>query len=250
VRSNSLHPFEEEVERHECESMASFIRHVAVNHVSRGYFFYVVGRIPFEKEPAKTDRKIMSQYDIGGSKWANHRARKRGEATVKYFRCNRVFVILATHGEHPFFKEEHHVKDFRREPLSVGGYRIAVRGRPGRRRRVSVAIAADRFRALLDFFRKAALREEAREIQRSLASLRLEPYAPVQRQAFAIVKEINRVRCISGLEPVSFSALQGLFPHPLNFRYRREKLPETAESFRPASPAPKPKSRLENWTDT
>lgn len=87
-------------------SVAGFVQQLAVSYVTHGYYFYVLGRIPDHKLPAETDQKIISQYGIDVSKWTRARRKKDGLANVHYLRYGRFFVLLATHGEHPFFEAE------------------------------------------------------------------------------------------------------------------------------------------------
>ena len=115
-----------------CESktLSRFIHRLMANYLSRGYFYYVIGKIPPHKDPAKTDRKIITQYGIAASKWAKARARKRGEASIQYHRYAENFVILATEGTHRFFTEEAFgLRDIRLEPLVVAGCVISYQWR-------------------------------------------------------------------------------------------------------------------------
>ena len=77
-------------------SVAGFVQQLAVCYIARGYYFYVTGRIPEDKDPALTDEKIMSQYGIGVSKWVRARRKKEGCASVQYLRYGRFFVIIAS----------------------------------------------------------------------------------------------------------------------------------------------------------
>ena len=89
------------------------------------------------QRPASGDRKIIGQYGIDVSKWARTRRKKAGHARVQYLRYGRFLVILATHGEHPFFtREGNQVRDIRRYPIHFMGYAIgevdvAGFGQPG-----------------------------------------------------------------------------------------------------------------------
>ena len=105
-----------------------------------GYYFYVRGRIPDHKDPVATDHKIIAQYAIKVSKWSRSRRKKGGHASVQYLRYGRFYVILATHGEHPFFAAEaKQVRDFRKSPLYFMGYSIGCQPeRGGGRRHASV----------------------------------------------------------------------------------------------------------------
>src|SRR5689334_3894196 len=61
--------------RCEATSVAGFIQQLAVGYVARGYVFYVVGRVPEEKDPRRLDEKLIHRYGILASKGA--RARRK-----------------------------------------------------------------------------------------------------------------------------------------------------------------------------
>jgi hypothetical protein len=117
---------------YQCEfsDARTFIRHLRVHCVSRGYRFYATGTIPPGKDPRKTDAKIINHYNIDISKWSRVRRKRRGLANVHYLRYGTFFVLMATRGSHRFFQEESALKDMRRQPLLCFGIRInAGRGR-------------------------------------------------------------------------------------------------------------------------
>ena len=100
-------------------SAAGFVQQLAVAYVTHGYWFYVTGHIPEHKDPALTDRKLIERYGIDVSKWTRARRKRDGLANVQYLRYGRFFILLATHGEHPFFaEEEEQIRDIRRTPLN------------------------------------------------------------------------------------------------------------------------------------
>ena len=130
---NNLTLFRQEVTLDHAESkdLFEFARYLRVNFVLRGYFFYVTGKIPVHKDPTRTDAKIAAQYGLDISKWARARRRKQGVAAVQYLRFGREFVILATHGKHPFFQGEASVfRDIRRVPMAFLGEQIGLRKVP------------------------------------------------------------------------------------------------------------------------
>jgi hypothetical protein len=162
---------------HEAKNLANFIRRLAVNYISRGYYYCVKGEIREHKDPAKTDQKIINHYDIARSKWAKARLRKRGQASVQYVRYERQFVILATQGEHRFFVEEaKNIRDVRRVPLVVGGYSISYR-QVGERARVSVRITHEDFQRLKAHFVRQSVRSSVEELAHELLSLSVLRYA-------------------------------------------------------------------------
>lgn len=188
--------------RCEARTVSAFIRHLAVNYVSRGYFFYVKGEIPAHKDPAKTDAKIIEQYGIDMSKWTRCRRRSKGEAGLQYLRLKREFVIVATHGEHRFFEDEGPaIRDVRRSPFKLGGYSISY-WMDGGEGHVSVRIEKERFLQLMEYLLKRAQAASVEDLAEELCSFSFPSFAPVRRQLFSLVCAINRVRNVAGLESI------------------------------------------------
>jgi hypothetical protein len=190
--------------------VAGFVQQLAVCYVARGYFFYVTGRIPDQKDPARTDAKILAQYGIGISKWSRARRKKEGLASVQYLRHGPFFVIIANHGEQPFFAEEaHHLKDIRISPIHFMGYSIGCRpSRQGGDLHVSVRIHAETYRELKARFERRAVQQSVEDLCRELHAIRFEPYAPVRDQLRGLVRAVNRRRKEAGLEPVPMTTLR------------------------------------------
>lgn len=191
-------------------SVAGFIQQLAVAYVAHGYWFYASGRIPENKDPAKTDAKIIAQYGLDISKWTRARRNKAGEAKVQYLRYNRFFVIIATRGEHPFFvAEKGQIHDLRKRPLHFMGHSIGCRrARGGGAYHASVRIQRDVFRELKAKFQQIAVERTVEELCSELRALPFEPYAPVRDQFFGLLRATNYRRKLAGLEPVPIQALR------------------------------------------
>ena len=182
-------------------SVAGFVQQLAVGYIAHGYYFYVRGYIP--------DHKIIAQYAVDLSKWSRSRRKKAGHASVQYLRYGRFYVILATHGEHPFFAAEaKQVRDFRKHPLYFMGYSVGCRGaRGGGARHASVRIQRELYQELKAQFRWVAVRWSIEHLGRELRALPYEPYAPVRDQLRGILRAVNRRRRIAGLDLVPRDAL-------------------------------------------
>ena len=189
-------------------SVAGFVQQLAVCYVARGYYFYVRGRIPDHKDPANTDQKILEQYGIAISKWMRSRRRKGGQAGVQYLRYGRLYVILATHGEHPFFAAEaNQVRDIRRHPFYFMGYSIGCRrARGGGAYHASVRIQRELYREMIARFEACAVHSSVEELIRELRAIPYEPYAPVRDQLRRLLRAVNHRRAVAGLELVPASA--------------------------------------------
>jgi hypothetical protein len=191
--------------RVEATSVEGFVQQLAVSYVARGYFFYVTGEVPAGKDPANVDRKLLARYGIDISKFARARRKAAGRANLHLIRYQRFFVLLASHGESPFFAEEAAVlRDARRESIRFAGYSVSYRGG-----HVQVRIAPERYRDLKAYFAGLATSRTGPEMESEFRRhLRFEPYAPVRRQLLCIWRHVNKVRAAAGLEPVPRACLR------------------------------------------
>jgi len=191
-------------ERYVAATLEGFIQQLAVSYVKNGYVFYVTGRVPAGKDPREVDRKLVEKYGVGVSKWVRARRKRAGLANVQYLRFERHFVLLATHGEHPFFEQEAGViRDCRRVPIKFGGYAVSHRGG-----HASVRIEREQYNLLKAYFLDLAVRRSAATLESLFHGLPFEPYAPVRRQLFGLLRAVNRARKAAGFEPVSATCLR------------------------------------------
>ncbi|WZO97324.1 hypothetical protein EP7_004349 [Isosphaeraceae bacterium EP7] len=187
-------------------SVGGFVQQLAVAYVCRGYHFYSSSVIPDDKDPAEVDEKLIARYGIACSKWERARRKRAGIASVQYLRHRRSIVIVATKGSGRFFEEEA-FRDFRRRPFYFAGYSISCkRGRDGRLH-PSVRLSRRQMALLKAFVMEAAVRRDVASLGRFFSSLDVEPYAPVVRQLFELLRLANRVRAPLRLEPVPHSCL-------------------------------------------
>jgi hypothetical protein len=195
--------------RCEATSVAGFAQQLAVGYIAHGYFFYLSGHIPDDKDPVATDRKLIAQYHLDISRWSRARRKKRGEASVQYLRYGRFFVLIATHGEHPFFaREGKQVHDLRKRPLYFMGYSIGCRRARGSRvYHASVRIQQPLLRELKRWLERIALRRTVEGLCGELRAIPYEPYAPVRDQLRGLLRAVNRRRQVAGLELVPRQAL-------------------------------------------
>jgi hypothetical protein len=208
-------------------SVAGFVQQLAVGYITNGYYFYVAGFIPENKDPTKTDNKILEAYEIAMSKWTRTRRKREGYANVHYLRYQRFYVIIANHGVHPFFASEAtRLCDIRRQPVSFMGYSIGCRrARGGGEHHASVRINRERFAELKARFQNVAIHRTVEELYSDLRHLPFEPYAPVRCQLGGLLRSINRRRKIAGMEIISPSALR-LHRSPVRPFAERENVSE------------------------
>jgi hypothetical protein len=207
-------------ERVEVTSIGGFVQQLAVSFIGKGYFFYVAGSIPKGKDPRSVDRKLIDRYDIGISKWARARRKQAGIANLRYLRFERFFVLLATHGVHPFFQEEaNSIKDVRRTPIKFAGYSVSYRGG-----HPHVRIEQEEYKQLKAYFESIAVHRSAVNMEKELSALNFEPYAPVRRQLLCVLRAVNRARKTAAFTPVTGPV----------FRFRRKV-------YRPFDPVKDPR---------
>jgi hypothetical protein len=193
-----------------CEALSAegFVQQLACNLVNHGYWFYTVGHIPSGKDPRAIDRKLIAGYGLELSKWQRARRKAKGEAKVSYLRHDTLFVLIATQGEHVFYRREGKVRDIRREPILFDGYSIGCGKGSDGRYHASVKIHADAFNERRAYLFGLALHRSADTLAREFEALRFTPYARVRRQLLRLLREVNDARRTAGFSPVPFSALQ------------------------------------------
>lgn len=190
--------------RCEAGSVAGFVQQLAVGYLAHGYWFYVAGTVPDRKDPRDVDRKLVERYGIDVSKWSRARRKRAGEANLQYLRYGRSFVLLATHGRHPFFAEEGEaVRDARRVPIRFHGYALSHRGG-----HPHVRVEQGEYARLKAHFLDLAVRRSVDNLMAELGRLPFEPYAPVRRQLLAVLRGVNRARKTAGLELVPATCLR------------------------------------------
>lgn len=190
--------------RYEATSVEGFVQQLAVCYVRNGYWFYVLGEVPDGKDPRAVDDKLLARYAVCQSKWAKARARQKGHAKVQYLRFRTTFVIVATHGDHPFFEHEReNIRDARERPVRFYGYSVGYKdGHP------HVRIASPQYRELAEAFLSAALTTKADVLAARFKALPFEPYGPVKVQLRRLLTRVNEIRRAAGLTRVDTGVLR------------------------------------------
>jgi hypothetical protein len=203
-------------------SVAGFLQQLASGYLPHGYWFYVSGLIPRGKDPRDVDRKLIDRYGISISRQSRARRKAVGIANVHYLRYQHYFVLLATHGHHPFYDdEEKSIRDVRRVPIKFAGHAISVK--PGGylrkagadcptvrdpKHRVHVQIGQRQYKQLTGYFLDVARRRSADYVASQLRRLPYEPYAPVRQQLLNLLRRVNRIREAMGRDPVGVEAIR------------------------------------------
>ena len=194
--------------RFETTSEIGFVQLLACNYIPHGYWFYVTGSVPEDKDPSIVDEKLIRKYRIDVSRATRCRRKSAGRANVHYVRRGRFFVLLSTHGKHRFFAdEEGSIRDVREIPIQFAGYSIGCKkgeylhAKDGK----GTAKADGRYRSRVQVSRpvyldwKAYFAEQAKSMSEGRLAFELyhfpyEPYAPVRKQLLEIVRVVNKAR--------------------------------------------------------
>jgi len=184
-------------------SLEGFIQQLAVSYVGRGYWFYTTGKIGRGKCPEEVDRKLVEKYDITAKKWVRAKRKSDGLANMQYIRFGDFFVLLATEGRHVFKERERdQIRDVRRNAIKFGGYQIAFRNG-----HVQVRITDETYQILKAYYVDLATRRQKEFMIEEFYRFPFEPYAPIRRQAFNILRAVNRVRKRAGYEQLPKSCI-------------------------------------------
>lgn len=184
-------------------SLEGFIQQLAVSYVGRGYWFYATGKISGDKCLESIDRKLVEKYDITSKKWVRARRKSQGLANMQYIRFEDFFVLLATEGSHVFKeREREQIRDARRNALKFGGYQVAYRNN-----HVQVRIDDETYQLLKAYYVDLAVRRNKEFMVEEFYRFPYEPYAPIRRQAFNILRQVNRVRKRAGYEQLPTSCI-------------------------------------------
>jgi hypothetical protein len=201
--------------RVEATSVEGFVQQIACCYLRHGYWFYVTGIVPGNKEPRMVDEKLIRKYGIAVSESTRLRRKRAGHANLQLLRHGRFFVLMATKGCHQFFEAEAgNIRDIRVAPLRYCGYAISYRrggrtraGEPDPSWHAHVAIKREAYLDLRAKFLELAQDRRADALALAFYELPFERYAPVRRQLLLLLRRVNEVRKRAGLTPVSKDVL-------------------------------------------
>lgn len=189
--------------RCEAKSLEGFIQQLAVSYVRHGYYWYVTGEIDKRKDPRAVDAKLIQRYGITAKKWERAYRKKKGLANMQYIRFERFFVLMASEGEHVFkSREQAQIRDVRKNAIRYGGYQVAHRGG-----HVQIRIDDETYQLLKSYYVDLAVRRRKDFMIEEFYRFPFEPYAPIRRQAFNILRESNRARRTAGYELLPTSCI-------------------------------------------
>jgi hypothetical protein len=220
--------------RYEASSVEGFIQQIACNYLPHGYWFWISGIVPPEKDPAVIDRNLMTKYGIALSRQQRARRKAAGFANIHYIRYERFWLMLATHGRHHWFPEHTRVvidsktkqekletlfHDVRKTPIMLAGHSISYKQGFIRRKgpqpltidqgwHSRVQIGRDKYAELKAYYSEVATKKSAETLGRELYNLPFQPYAPVRQQLLNLLRLINTARHEAGLERLPSDVLR------------------------------------------
>ncbi len=203
-------------------SLIGCVQQLACNILPHGYWLYVTGVVPDSKDPFAVDAKLLDRYGIAISRQQRARRKLQGSANLHYMRLGRNWIILATHGLHPFHIEEaNNIRDARKIPIKIGGYSLSakkggyLKKEAGEdeptvdgKMRCRVQIQREEFQNLCGYFVERACHRSAESLSKELYCLPFEPYAPIRRQQLVLLRQINMRRQQAGFEKIPPTVLR------------------------------------------
>lgn len=205
--------------QYDAPTLDGFVQQLALGYIVRGYFYYVFGDKPLSEEKQKRhDQAILDYYDVARSKFSKCRRRKkkgpdgRSMANCQYLRHGDFWLLLCEDGHNIFFdeftrKDKHGnvtkrlFTDVREVAIKVKGYSIGYS-----RNRLSVCIAKKQYRELKEQFMSIS-KERVEEIEWDFKRFPYARWGGVNKQAYAILKAVNRVRAEANLPLVPRSCI-------------------------------------------
>jgi len=170
---------------------------ICSNYFTHGYYFYTTGIIPKDKDPELIDVKLILKYQTHAPKSKSYRRQKAGIARVKYLRCGRLFVLLATHGKSPIFQQEK-LKDARNHPIALKGYSISINPET---LKVTIRVHKTTMHRLEKMiFNRVRWRQDV--WKRFFWRFPFRPYAGVRTCVFTLLRSLNQARRAFRLPPI------------------------------------------------
>lgn len=206
--------------RYEATTIEGAVQLIAASYLRHGYYWYVTGRIPPEKDAKSIDRKLIDKYDIDLSEWERSHRKKRGLANAHYLRCNDWFILLVSEGHHQIKQPSHQggeaesLKDCRRIPIKLAGYSISYRrssitdpSQPSTKWRSHVRIDDQRYKELKSRFEYLANHRSPENLALEFSQIPFARYAPIRRQLLNIHRTVNKLRQQRGFDLLPYSVL-------------------------------------------
>ena len=179
--------------------------------VVKGYYFYYEFELGPNKDPEKTQQRIIDTWGLEIPYWERAKRRRGNLPSIWLLRYKRRFVVLSTHGEtkdeepHPFFIEnEERLLDIRKYALCFCGYsiRYPISQETGKRK-LFIRLDRDTYLNLKAELCRDGIRERYRDreaIESVFKSLPWQPYEQVYIQLQIILKAVNKARKYRGYD--------------------------------------------------
>jgi hypothetical protein len=207
--------------RCEAQSPEAVVQLIAASYLRHGFYWYVTGSIPTDKDPALIDRKLIAKYGIDVSEWERRHRKQRGVANAHYLRYQQWFILLVSEGHHALKQpagkggEGEHLRDCRRTPIRFNGYSISYRrsgvtpaGGPTAKWHAHVRIDDNSYRILKDRFIDLATHRTADTLGHEFGRIPFARYAPIRRQLLNILRAVNERRKQQSFELLPHNVLK------------------------------------------
>lgn len=177
------------------QNMSNAIYGMCKDVLSRNYPYALSVKIPPDKDTQHCLTKIKDAYIRYEKPCQRLRARKRGEAVFRVISVpkERIALIAATNGEHPYFFKNPNLKDIRKHWVTFGGYKIK------RVKKVRIAVTDEVYWATWQALKSHALRATTKELEELIEGLNWFKSSDTYRQKRMLKRHLNRQRKIHHL---------------------------------------------------
>lgn len=145
------------------------------------------------------DANLILSYGCHLSKVRMFRRRKAGLASVRYVRCGRLALLLATDGQSAFFEREVW-RDAVTDPLALAGYSLRVNKDTGK---VSCRIHRKAQKQVRRHFLEN-VRQDVRWWEATIKAFPFLAFAGVRDNLFHELRELNYARKLLRLPPIDW----------------------------------------------
>lgn len=194
--------------KHRCvaASPGAFVRQIVASYLPHGYHYYVAGHVPDRdvNQPERVDRVLAAKYGVCVSKSVRSGLRRGGNASIRYLRHERFWLLISTDGKRGLGQHHTYVHHFGRRPLTFHGYAIRlIDSKP------MVYVDRVEYRHIKQTLMSICSRDRYRDQRYMAATIRnlflFEPYMGVLEQFVRLMRQINKKRSGCGFQKIPLS---------------------------------------------
>lgn len=181
------------------KSPRHLVQYLACNLLPNGYRYYCTRWLQEDTDPLIVDANLILRYGCHFHKVKMMRRRNGGLASVRYVRCGRLCLLLATDGQSEFFSMEGW-RDAVTDPLCVAGYALRINKDTGK---VSCRIHRKAQKQVRREF-LANVKQDLGWWESKIRAFPFLAFAGVRDNLFHELRELNYARKLLRLPPIDW----------------------------------------------